>query len=547
MSALHDVNFNRTSQTEKAKSTQVKNNAGGYTFAVSDKDRFRRFLTLGTEGGTYYVGERELTKNNVEFIRRYVDTAGVEAVNEIVAVSDGGLAPKNSYALFALAVAFTSDDLNVKEAAKAALPKVARITTHLFEFIQFVENTSGWGRGKRKAVANWYTDKSTDQLAFQVAKYRQRFGWTHRDAFRTAHPQGVDQNLGNYILGKEYNLESLPEVLRVFESLKAAKSESEVVRIIANNRMVTWEMVPTDYLKSDKVWRQLFENGMPQGALLRNTTRFARLGLFNDLKLVKQYADQLTDQEKIQRARIHPINYLNASVVYSEGQVDRSGAYSYYYTRKKNWDTNGKISAALDRGYQLAFKNIEPANKNTLVAVDVSGSMSAPASGLDMSCAQVSGAMAHMISKTEPYSMVRGFTSGSGGYGWRSNNSSMDGFIDLGLSESDSLPTVMNKVSNRNFGRTDCALPMMWALKSGTHIDTFIILTDNETWHGSIHPFEALKRYRRETGINAKLVVVAATATEFTIADPSDPGMLDISGFDSSGPKVIADFSAGRI
>jgi 60 kDa SS-A/Ro ribonucleoprotein len=31
-------------------------------------------------------------------------------------------------------------------------------------------------------------------------------------------------------------------------------------------------------------------------------------------------------------------------------------------------------------------------------------------------------------------------------------------------------------------------------------------------------------------GIEAKLVVVGLTATEFTIADPTDSGMLDIAG-----------------
>jgi 60 kDa SS-A/Ro ribonucleoprotein len=35
------------------------------------------------------------------------------------------------------------------------------------------------------------------------------------------------------------------------------------------------------------------------------------------------------------------------------------------------------------------------------------------------------------------------------------------------------------------------------------------------------------------------------TATRFTIADPSDAGMLDVAGFDVSVPQVVADFSRG--
>jgi len=43
------------------------------------------------------------------------------------------------------------------------------------------------------------------------------------------------------------------------------------------------------------------------------------------------------------------------------------------------------------------------------------------------------------------------------------------------------------------------------------------------------------------------LAVVGMAASPFTIADPTDKGMMDFVGFDSSAPRVLADFSAGRI
>ena len=105
------------------------------------------------------------------------------------------------------------------------------------------------------------------------------------------------------------------------------------------------------------------------------------------------------------------------------------------------------------------------------------------------------------------------------------------------------LDTVMNLTDAQAFGSTDCALPMQHALKTGMEVDTFIIYTDNETWAGSMHPSQALLEYRRKTGINAKLIVVGMTATGFSIADPNDPGMLDVVGFDAATPGVISDFS----
>ncbi len=88
---------------------------------------------------------------------------------------------------------------------------------------------------------------------------------------------------------------------------------------------------------------------------------------------------------------------------------------------------------------------------------------------------------------------------------------------------------------------------MIWALENGVEIDTFTTWTDSETWAGRIHPHQALRQYREKTGIAARMVVIGTTATDFTIADPADPLTLDIAGFDAAMPKLISDFSAGRL
>ncbi len=75
--------------------------------------------------------------------------------------------------------------------------------------------------------------------------------------------------------------------------------------------------------------------------------------------------------------------------------------------------------------------------------------------------------------------------------------------------------------------------------------DAFVVYTDNETYQGQEHAHQALKRYRERMGIDAKLIVVGMTATNFTIADPSDPGMLDVVGFDASAPELISSFIRG--
>ena len=49
---------------------QVPNSAGGYAWELDDWARLDRFLILGSEGGTYYVSERKLTKDNAACVAR---------------------------------------------------------------------------------------------------------------------------------------------------------------------------------------------------------------------------------------------------------------------------------------------------------------------------------------------------------------------------------------------------------------------------------------------------------------------------------------------
>jgi 60 kDa SS-A/Ro ribonucleoprotein len=120
--------------------------------------------------------------------------------------------------------------------------------------------------------------------------------------------------------------------------------------------------------------------------------------------------------------------------------------------------------------------------------------------------------------------------------------------VPLIISPKMSLQEVIQRTSRLDFGGTDCALPMITALQEGLEIDAFIVYTDSETWaNPEIHPIQALWEYRRKTGINAKLVVVGMVSNGFTIADPNDPGMLDVVGFDTSAPQVMSDFIRGVI
>jgi 60 kDa SS-A/Ro ribonucleoprotein len=184
---------------------------------------------------------------------------------------------------------------------------------------------------------------------------------------------------------------------------------------------------------------------------------------------------------------------------------------------------------------------VQPANRRMMLALDVSGSMGAQVLGMEhLSCREASAAMALVTAATKPEHFFTMFTAGSYPSMWAGMSS---GLSPLSISPRQRLDDVVKSISNIPFGGTDCALPMIEAWKHRWPVDVFVVYTDNETWAGSIHPSQALRRYRERTGIAAKMVVVAMASNGFSIADPQDAGMLDVVGFDAAAPQLIADFA----
>ncbi|MFC8043219.1 TROVE domain-containing protein [Nocardia sp. NPDC057353] len=529
MDVLSKINRRKTTQRERARPDQVPNSAGGFVFPVTPEVRLRRFLTLGTDGGTYYVNARDLTADNAEVVLTFARERTADLVDEVVAISTSGRAPKQNPALFALAAAASLGDADGRRTALAALPLVARTGTHLFLFARYVEQFRGWGRGLRRGVAGWYTGKSVDDLAFQAVKYRQREGWTHRDLLRLAHPLTTEDDrkrLFDWICGREPAVAGL-WIVEGFERARTAPVAA-LPGLIREYRL-SWEMLPDHALGERVVWEALLDNGIPQTALLRQLPRLTGLGLLDPLAdRTDAVCAQLTDAERLRRGRVHPISVLVALRTYASGRGVRGGG---------TWQPSRPVVDALDAAFYAAFEAVRPTGKRHLLALDVSGSMGAMIAGLPISAREASTALAMVTAATERRYSVVGFTA--------ARKRGQDGLRKLAIGPRQRLDDVLKSTANLPFGATDCALPMLHALRHGLEVDVFSVYTDNETWAGSTHPFQALKQYRREVNPAAKLVVVGMTATGFSIADPSDAGMLDVAGFDAAVPTLLGDFARG--
>ncbi len=547
---------------------QIVNDEAGYVFDVGMWGRFKRFLILGSEGGSFYATERKLTVDNVQCVHACVKEDGVRAVREIVEISESGRAPQNDAALWALAVAISHGDKLTKSAAAEALPNVARIGTHLYHFVAYAETMRGWGRTLKWAITNWYS-RNPEQLAFQAVKYRQRDGWSHRDLLRLAHANPNDTTspvehdaLFHWITKGELKprptvetamerepivqdgvtyypdtadlpFEGIDDPFKMIEGFEKAQNAISPVEtaLFVRQYGLPREALLTEHLKDPDVWRAMLETKMPLGAMTRNLANMTRYGILNEQQSLASVVNDLTNADLVKKSRLHPMALLVALRTYASGRGMRGS---------NTWTPIPDVLDALDEAFHLAFANVEPTGKNILLGVDISGSMNHPGvAGSPLTARDCAIAMAVVTLHAERNCRTLAFT---------------DRLRPLAYSRRQRLDDAIAQTPRTGEG-TDCSLPIIAAVndlksgKTGDFLwDAIVLYTDNQTWSGrTAHVHQAINQYRQLSGKQTRLIVCGLVADQFTVADPNDPLSLNVVGFDTSTPALLSEFAAGKL
>ena len=507
---------------------------GGEAYAIDALSQMRRFLILGTDGNSFYVGKQELTIENAKAVVAAIEQHGSSAVDLVVEVSEKGQAFKQEPTIMALAIAAASKNDKVRKAALAAIPKVCRTGTTLFQFAEMVQTMRGWGRGLRNAVGAWYLDKDLDDLVYQVIKYRQRGGWTHADLLRLAHPKTEDPYrnvLFKWIVDGEVPTAMVPtpaivetsdlDQLWAFQSLQATDDKATVLRLIENFRLPR-EAVPTQWLNDPEVWEALLKD-MPITAMVRNLATMTGNGLLTTRSEATQLViDRLGDAQRLKKSRIHPMQVLIALKTYAHGRGVKSS---------KIWTPIPRIIDALDDAFYGSFGNVVPTNRDILVAVDSSGSMQGQVVGVDvpMTTVEAAAAMALIHVATEPYAEVVAFDT-------RLHHPAVSAKQRLDDA---------TRLFDRYGGGTHCHLPVQYALDSGRAFDAIVMYTDNA--NGGISLYQPLDQYRAKLNRGVRFVSAAMAAYHYSCARPTDPLALDLVGLDPTVPEIIGGFLRGQV
>ncbi|MEN9220875.1 MAG: TROVE domain-containing protein, partial [Thermostichus sp. BF3_bins_97] len=463
-------------------------------------------------------------------LKQAVDEDPTRVASEIVYASEGR-SVNNSAPLFALVLLSMGSDPRAKQAFLEIFAQVVRTGSHFYEWLSYTKALRGFGKVIREAGRAWLSEPDVKKLAYQLLKYQQRAGFSHRDALRLFHVKPLTEDHRALFAWATQGWEDLPEGIPSealaqiwwFEWLKRHPDQTH--EAIAKGHL-THEMAAPVGRMDKQAWQLLFDE-MPIGALLRNLGSLTEIGVLraDQPKNLERVEAVLNNRDHLRKGRIHPIDVLKALKTYaSGGQQGRSS---------KTWDPVARITDILEKALELTFTTLEATGKVFLHAVDVSASMgytSVPA--VNMTCSEIATVMALVTAKAEENYVIRGFSTE---------------FKDLGITAKDSFREAMKKTSDQTFGGTDAAVAYDWLIQSRFKADVIVFWTDSESWAGRRHPAQALREYRDKVQPNAKAIYVTLAPYRISLVDPQDPNSWDLAGFDPSTPRVLQMIARGEL
>lgn len=533
----------RQGERTLGRTDEIQNHDGAYVYKISPWDRLDRWLILGSDKPTFYAEAQRLSKENANSLLECLALDGPRTVDQIVDCSLKGKAPKVDATLFALSLALKLGDEKTRQKAAASLVDVARIGTHLFASAETVEALGGWGRVTKRAFASWY-QRDPALVFYQMMKYRNRHGFTHRDLLRLCHPKPLTPDhkalylwatkgisLAQKMDAPPYeNYDSLPwnhwqKQMQAFEDIQdisdASLSSQKKAASLISEYHLPHETVPDQLKQSKLVWSALLEH-MPPTALLRSLGKLTEVGVISPLSEGSKLArKKIEDHAHLVNARVHPLAILTAQRQYAAGHGSKGHLV---------WTPDNALLESLHGAFYGTFASVEPTGLNWLLCLDISGSMDRGTVGsIDgFTPRMATASMTLVTANVESNWAALGFS---------------HSLTHLNITPSMKLDDVQRYMASLPFGNTDCALPMVDALKRRIPVDVFVIITDNETnSYGSLKPSVALNEYREKMGRDTKMIVVALTATDLSIADPLDKNSLDIAGFSQDIPAVMSQF-----
>jgi 60 kDa SS-A/Ro ribonucleoprotein len=458
--------FQKRGESRQVPKTDTRNAAGGRAYKFEDRHALAQFVVTGTFSNTYYTTAGEQLKQ-IEGLVAKCDSPFLAKL----AVYGRQEAKMKDTPAYLLAVLHSR-----RETALVAhiFDRVCDNSKMLFNFIQIVRSGAtgrrNLGTSVKNMIRNWIARKSPKGLYLASLGHSKP---SMSDVIRMVHIKPTTakrQAIYKYLTGLQREgginplFEDLPEELQIFEALK--KGETKVIPDIPFRALTNCEL-------SVAQWKQIGLN-MPWNTLRMNLNMLSRKGAFegNAKTFTSEVVAKLSDAEEVRRCNAFPYQLL--TTFQNVNGVPQS------------------VKLALQDAMEIATENVPALPGQTVVAIDVSGSMGMNVTGSRRGvssvtrCVDVASLVAACVLRNNPTAIVYAFDCENR---YRYGSTSIRGKISGGLYDPqlnprDSVMTNAGKLAKYGGGGTDCSIPLRYLNQEKIEVDNFIIVSDNESWSG---------------------------------------------------------------
>lgn len=404
-----------------------------------------------------------------------------------------------------------------RELCARIFPRVIDNGKMLRNFVQIMRSGAvgrkSLGSAPKRLVREWLS------ACDEVSLFKQSVGQSPSvaDIVKMVHPRPAGEAreaLYGYFIGRDFDANALPEVVRQFEAFK----NGETVQVPD----VPFQML-TALPLSESDWLAIARRA-PWQMTRMNLNTFARHGVFRADGMTELIADRLRDPESVHRARVFPYQLLVA-----------------YRMAEANADVPREICEALQDAMEIAVENVPGLRSTVFVCPDVSGSMSSPVTGFragstaKVRCIDVAALITAAILRRNLRAEVLPFE---------------HEVVKLSLNPRDSIMTNAQKLAAVGGGGTNCSAPLSALNARQAKGDLVIFVSDNESWVDARagRGTALMQEWSKFRARNPEARMVCIDLQPYDTTQASERAdIMNIGGFSDQVFDVVAEFAAGRL
>lgn len=406
----------------------------------------------------------------------------------------------------------------------AVFPRVADNGKMLRNFVQIIRSgvtgRKSLGTAPKRLVREWLAAQRDDAV-FRASVGTQP---SLADIVRMVHPKPqtpARAALYGYMLGRDYDFDALPDLVRGFEAFKAGALSNGKASVTTEFPDVPFGMLTALNLGRGE-WVEIARRA-PWQMTRMNLNTFARHGVFEIEGMAELIARRLADPAQVARARVFPYQLMVA-----------------YLSAGK--DVPAVVREALQDALEAATRNVPAIEGKVYVFPDVSGSMLSPVTGYRkgsttaVRCIDVAALVAATVLRRNPSAEVIPFEDAA--------------IKKLRLNPRDSVMTNAQKLAAVGGGGTNCSAPLQLLNRRKAAGDLVVYVSDNQSWVDAAQGrgTATMREWAAFKSRNPKARLVCIDLQPYGTTQAAESAdVLNVGGFSDQVFNLISDFAAARL